>query len=40
MYIKTEDTKLIASIRGSDDSLPILLYLHGDIGSPLRVPSI
>jgi len=38
IYIKTEDTKLFANIRGNDSSLPVLLYLHGGPGSPLGIP--
>ena len=38
VYIRTEDTKLFAIIRGDNSSLPILLYLHGGPGSPLGIP--
>ena len=38
IFIKTTNTKLFANIRGSDNSMPILLYLHGGPGSPLGIP--
>jgi len=38
VYINAEGTKLFASIRGDNNSSPILLYLHGGPASPLGIP--